>query len=135
MKNSPESYDEYTENNTAEAFFQRGYEIGVKVRMEIGARRLLNMGISDEMIAYICNLSIEEVEKVKRAEKQCEHPIRARFRNTSDDSFERGIVRGFEDVACRLLQMGYSVETIKKVCGLSDERIEELMILTSSRLN
>ena len=35
MKNSPESYDEYTENNTAEAFLQRGYEIGVKVRMEV----------------------------------------------------------------------------------------------------
>ena len=35
MKNSAESYDEYIENNTAEAFFQRGYEIGVKVRMGI----------------------------------------------------------------------------------------------------
>lgn len=52
---------------------------------------MLNMVISDEMIAYICNLSIEEVEKVKRAEKQCEHPIRARFRNTSDDSLKEGL--------------------------------------------
>ena len=70
----------------------------------------MNMGVSDEMIAYICNLSTEEVEKVKRGERLVEYPVGARFRNTTDNSFERGIVKGLEDITCRLIQMGYSVK-------------------------
>ena len=73
MKNSPESYDEYTENNTAEAFiergFERGYDQGNMEGIEKVARQMLHMGLSDEMVVKACNLSYEEIEKLKKGEK------------------------------------------------------------------
>ena len=60
-------------NNTAEAFiergFERGYDQGNMEGIEKVARQMLHMGLSDEMVVKACNLSYEEIEKLKKGEK------------------------------------------------------------------
>ena len=60
-------------NNTAEAFiergFERGYDQGNMEGIEKVARQMLHMGLSDEMVVKACNLTYEEIEKLKKGEK------------------------------------------------------------------